>query len=640
MSYIIHISKDKLTRLDKIETKIQELIDSEQEKKPSVQFVKYINVLTETFTCLTKAPDNEWEINVWSDGPVINNAGTNISTLAFVFSKVKKVLPLAIKVAQGMGLYLYDPQTEKIHKPGIKGKKGSSKYEINQIKSFIVTHNCKKLHSLLNSKNINFLDRSNNNFLHYCAEYGNLEVFKLLHSKGVDIDGLTKQKELPFHLAILHGRIDIVNYCIQNGVDVNVRTKKYSPLYISIRTGKINLLELLINAGADINEIDEIHEGNLIFEAVRVQLIEVLIFLINKGLDVNHKQKFGHTPIMECPKTNSNQTITSLVKNGADVYAKNSNGYNVLTQHWHNKNYSGMHTLLSLGTDFRDIPTNQVNFMITSLWKDTPQTLDLEQYSKEVIGIDLPKFVSPEPINWNERIKEYLEETAAKSDYPKFELNFSSEPFRYQDVLPIQLITYSNLKELELSNSNMPQLADFIGDFKDLESFRMIYLKKLEKIPASIGLLSKLKVLEIYCIKIAQIPSAIKKLQNLEKLIIRSGEFKKIPAEINQLVNLRELSISSNNISTIPDLSALVNLEKLTIELTQLTEFPNFILELPKLKELSIPKNKITNIPRKILDLDLKKFNFQHNPLSNPPKNEIKGGFKGIKLWFEKNKNT
>lgn len=69
--------------------------------------------LTARYPCITEDPDG-----VWADGPLINNFGQRVATLAISFSRVGDALPFLIATATEMGFWVLDAQDEAVHLPG------------------------------------------------------------------------------------------------------------------------------------------------------------------------------------------------------------------------------------------------------------------------------------------------------------------------------------------------------------------------------------------------------------------------------------------------------------------------------------------------------------------------------------------
>jgi Leucine-rich repeat (LRR) protein len=76
---------------------------------------------------------------------------------------------------------------------------------------------------------------------------------------------------------------------------------------------------------------------------------------------------------------------------------------------------------------------------------------------------------------------------------------------------------------------------------------------KLKIIPSEIGLLTKLKSLNLCGNHLQTIPSTIFELTNLIVLYLHDNYLQMISPEIGRLINLRKLSLYNNNLQSIPE---------------------------------------------------------------------------------------
>jgi hypothetical protein len=77
--------------------------------------------LTARYPCMSSLPEDQVDEAVWSDGPLINNFGHRAAVLGMSYHHVEEVLPFLITTANGLGLVVFDWETETIHRPGSTG---------------------------------------------------------------------------------------------------------------------------------------------------------------------------------------------------------------------------------------------------------------------------------------------------------------------------------------------------------------------------------------------------------------------------------------------------------------------------------------------------------------------------------------
>jgi uncharacterized protein len=138
---------------------------------------------------------------------------------------------------------------------------------IEDIKNALLSSNFEVLKEVINEYNINEIDSSGDNILHYyikSSDTFNLDyksVIDLFVSKGIDIN--QKQikgsfKRSPLHIAVFNKQFDITDYLIKLGADVNsTDANGNNPLMTAVmwyNDGNDSLIKTLIEKGADINQ--------------------------------------------------------------------------------------------------------------------------------------------------------------------------------------------------------------------------------------------------------------------------------------------------------------------------------------------------------------------------------------------------
>lgn len=125
-------------------------------------------------------------------------------------------------------------------------------------------------------------NKYNDTLLHLAVCSGELDVAKYLVSRGVNINAKSKflplhlsslrgldivgyfvkkaasaeggYYETPLHYAVFHGNLEITEYLIEKGADVNARNRNSdTPLHLAIMRGKIDVVKVLLKHNADVN---------------------------------------------------------------------------------------------------------------------------------------------------------------------------------------------------------------------------------------------------------------------------------------------------------------------------------------------------------------------------------------------------
>ena len=117
MSYTISITRNDIPKNDKQAWKFLEEIYQTDSGKPSKDFIDLIKRLTKKYPCICDLSEAQVDDGVWSDGPLVNNAGDKITTLGVVYSQVENVIPFIIETSNTLGFVVFDRQTGLINRP-------------------------------------------------------------------------------------------------------------------------------------------------------------------------------------------------------------------------------------------------------------------------------------------------------------------------------------------------------------------------------------------------------------------------------------------------------------------------------------------------------------------------------------------
>jgi Leucine-rich repeat (LRR) protein len=227
------------------------------------------------------------------------------------------------------------------------------------------------------------------------------------------------------------------------------------------------------------------------------------------------------------------------------------------------------------------------------------------------------------------------------------------------DWSSIHLEEYTNIRILDLSNCNIYNYKELLGDLSKLKKLEYLNISNLHPgtdtfsienlnfrnlkwlsiancnfkvIDESIGNLSNLEYLNLgettnkfqLSNSITDLPQRFGNLRNLRSLIYSSNSLEDVPIPIFELLNLETLNLSKNSIRLLSNsFIYLKNLTELNIGYNKLDSFPGIIKELKFLKHLSVANNNISKIPENICELKgLKQFVCGSNPLKQIPKFE------------------
>jgi ankyrin repeat protein len=234
--------------------------------------------------------------------------------------------------------------------------------------------------------------------LYMAAKQGNLDMVKLLLSRGAKYDLPTSKKNTPLHISAELGHEQVVELLLHAGADINAKGEAgLTPLQAAIWGGKLEVVKLLLQRGANINLTSNGNDSSLHIAAqqsnaevvklclengVPVNITDdagltplhfavddseenAVVVLLEAGADVNARDKFQHTPLhYACLNDNiekSADIVEVLLKAGADVNAKDEHGVTALHFACLGKKFSGG-VVISTTTDSTG----------TKVWKAPP----------------------------------------------------------------------------------------------------------------------------------------------------------------------------------------------------------------------------------------------------------------------------
>nr|XP_015201811.1 PREDICTED: leucine-rich repeat-containing protein 18 [Lepisosteus oculatus]XP_015201812.1 PREDICTED: leucine-rich repeat-containing protein 18 [Lepisosteus oculatus] len=157
-------------------------------------------------------------------------------------------------------------------------------------------------------------------------------------------------------------------------------------------------------------------------------------------------------------------------------------------------------------------------------------------------------------------------------------------------------MTIDGKRRLDLSNmgiTTFPKCILKLADVDELDLSRNM----LKKIPDYIDKFQNLRWLDFHSNQIEQLPETIGQLQNLFYFNLCNNRLTShtLPAEIGQLKSLRVLNLGMNNIECLPSsIAALKELQELGLFDNSFTTLPDTISKLPKLKKVNTKRNPLT----------------------------------------------
>ena len=154
------------------------------------------------------------------------------------------------------------------------------------------------------------------------ATQGSLPIIKLLYKFGAKLDVTCSKGYTILHVAAEYDHLDIVKYLYE--LDLNLESiisnLNESPLYIAARSGALDVVNFLIEKGEDLN-IAENEEGWTPFmHLFYLKDIELIKKAIRYGADIDFKNKKGNSALFIAKKIDFRQSELDDFKEVAQEY--------------------------------------------------------------------------------------------------------------------------------------------------------------------------------------------------------------------------------------------------------------------------------------------------------------------------------
>jgi ankyrin repeat protein len=191
-----------------------------------------------------------------------------------------------------------------------------------------------------NGAEINCTDLSGKSPLHEActSRYERKDVVQKLLELNANVSFLDQDKNTQLHVAIISRKYDVAELLLDHYENVKLlNVFNESPLHLASDFAPKSLVEKLIEKGSEIDAKD-FKERSPLHRAVASNIIDVVDLLLSKGANVNQVNKNKDTAVLLAIKRKGALPfVASLVKHGADLNIKDSNGKAAL------ENYMAVH---------------------------------------------------------------------------------------------------------------------------------------------------------------------------------------------------------------------------------------------------------------------------------------------------------
>lgn len=164
----------------------------------------------------------------------------------------------------------------------------------------------------------------NGRLLVNAAKCGDIEDVKFyLVEKNADVNYVNRTGSTALHEASENGYIEIVNYLISRGANVDAissrgdeRFRSITPLICAVSDGHVEIAKILIQNGANTNHL--VDGRNLLDKAIFSDNPEMIRLIMSHGFDINQRNELLLTPLATAIGLKACESTRFLLENGAD----------------------------------------------------------------------------------------------------------------------------------------------------------------------------------------------------------------------------------------------------------------------------------------------------------------------------------
>lgn len=148
----------------------------------------------------------------------------------------------------------------------------------------------------------------------YAAAEDHVMLFRLLRMTGVNQQSTDEHSFTPLFWAVHGGANNFAKYALDNGASLTDENEfGQTPLIVAVLVGRLSMVQLLVEHGADVNRPDSKEGQPPLVLACRDGKIDIAEFLLQKKADPLQKNNKGMTALMVAQE-NGHQAIVELLK--------------------------------------------------------------------------------------------------------------------------------------------------------------------------------------------------------------------------------------------------------------------------------------------------------------------------------------
>jgi len=163
--------------------------------------------------------------------------------------------------------------------------------------------------------------------LHTAARSGHIDMVRYLFEQGINIDSKDRYGNTPLMCAVSGGHETVVTYLLKNKADYNLVDRgNFTPLMISLSNGGIKVATEILLLNPNLNIQDDQYGRNALMIAIQKRVSKLVEMIIAFSPNLNAQDREGNTALHTAVYMNDYDTVSLLVKNGANTMIMNKNG--------------------------------------------------------------------------------------------------------------------------------------------------------------------------------------------------------------------------------------------------------------------------------------------------------------------------
>ncbi|MHC4330155.1 MAG: ankyrin repeat domain-containing protein [Planctomycetota bacterium] len=175
----------------------------------------------------------------------------------------------------------------------------------------------------VNGRNEHGIRHTNGMPLHYVGHFGNAAVAELLIANGAHVEARTRYGFTPLQCATGYlgpdgsGQLDVIKLLISKGADIEEGDDwDNGPLWWAVRRNHPEVVKVLLDRGADI-EARNWRRDTPLHQAVKDERLEIVKLLIKRGAYIDSRNYVDATPLHETISEGNQDMVKLLLANGA-----------------------------------------------------------------------------------------------------------------------------------------------------------------------------------------------------------------------------------------------------------------------------------------------------------------------------------